>query len=277
MTASGAPRGASPIAGKYRLLRRLASGGMGEVYLAEAAGPEGFAKLAVLKRILPHFAGDPAFRGMFINEAKLAAALDHPNIVRVYDFGRAGDSYFYAMEYLHGASLAELLPLAAQTPERIPLEHAIAIAQGISAGLDFAHNKRAVDGSPLHIVHRDVSPANIFVTYAGEVKLLDFGIAKALAATGVTAQGTRKGKVAYMSPEQCIGAPLDKRSDVFAIGVILYEMTTVTRLFRADNEFATMNMITSGLVPPPAERSPGYPEALAAIVLKSLARERDDR
>lgn len=250
---------------------------MGEVYLAAAGGPAGFSKLTVIKRILPHFANDPEFVKMFVKEARLAAALDHPNIVRVYDFGEAGGSFFYAMEYLHGDSLAGLLPKLAQADRRLPLVHALTIGLGVSAGLHFAHELRGPDGAPLELVHRDVSPANVFLTGAGEVKLLDFGIAKVMSSTGVTRDGVRKGKVPYMSPEQCIGAPLDRRSDVFALGILLYEMTTLTRLFRADNEFATMNMITAGELPPPSQRVADYPPALEAVVLKALSREREHR
>ncbi|MCY1007734.1 serine/threonine-protein kinase [Nannocystis pusilla] len=265
------------IAGKYRMIRRLAGGGMGEVYLAAADGPAGFRKPAVIKRILPHFANDPEFVQMFVKEARLAAALDHPNIVRVYDFGEAGGSFFYVMEYLHGDSLAGLLPKLAQSDRRLPLVHALTVGLGVSAGLHFAHELRGPDDAPSGLVHRDVSPANVFLTGAGEVKLLDFGIAKVMSSTGVTRDGVRKGKVPYMSPEQCIGAPLDRRSDVFALGILLYEMTTMTRLFRADNEFATMNLITSGEVPPPSRRVADYPPALEAVVLKALSRDREHR
>ena len=272
------PSATGPSAtGRYRMLRRIAGGGMGEVYLAAASGPAGFSKLAVIKRILPHYAEDPDFVAMFVNEARLAAALDHPNIVRVYDFGEVQGGFFYAMEYLHGDSLAALLPRTATLPDRLPLAHAITIGLGMCAGLHFAHERRGPDGQPLGVVHRDVSPGNVFVTCEGEVKILDFGIAKAMATTGVTRDGVRKGKVPYMSPEQCIGAPLDRRSDVFAIGIVLYEMTTLSRLFRADNEFATMNMITVGDIPHPSTRVPGYPPALAEVVLKALRRDPADR
>ncbi|WAS95642.1 serine/threonine protein kinase [Nannocystis punicea] len=259
------------------MIRRLAGGGMGEVYLAAASGPAGFSKPAVIKRILPHFANDLEFVKMFVKEARLAAALDHPNIVRVYDFGEAGGSFFYVMEHLHGDSLAGLLPKLAQAGRRLPLVHALTVGLGVSAGLHFAHELRGSGDVPLGLVHRDVSPANVFLTRAGEVKLLDFGIAKVLSSTGVTRDGVRKGKVPYMSPEQCIGAPLDRRSDVFSLGILLYELTTMTRLYRADNEFATMNMITAGEVPPPSSRVADYPPALAAVVLKALARDPERR
>jgi serine/threonine protein kinase len=265
------------FAGKYQLLRHLAKGGMGEVLLASLHRQAGFAKLVVVKRILPHFAQDPDFVRMFIQEARISAALDHPNIVRVYDFGRAGDSFFLVMEYLHGDALLALLPKAVATPEGLPLEVTLHIVLGVCAGLHFAHEATSPDGASLGIVHRDISPANVFVTHSGEVKILDFGIAKAVSAGTVTRVGGRKGKVAYMSPEQCLGEPIDRRSDIFAIGILLYEMTTAKRLFRGNSEFEVMDMITSGKVPPPSERALDYPPALEAVVLKALARDPAER
>lgn len=260
------------FAGKYQLLRLLAKGGMGEVLLASLRRQAGFAKLVVVKRILPEFAADPDFVQMFVQEARLSAALDHPNIVRVYDFGRAGDSFFLVMEYLHGDTLLGLLPRAVATPEGLPLEISLTIMLGASAGLHFAHEATGPDGRSLGIVHRDISPANVFLTQAGEVKLLDFGIARAIEAGSITRAGGRKGKFPYMSPEQFLGEPLDRRSDIFALGILLYEMTTAKRLFRG-SEFEVMKAITSGTVPPPSSRALNYPPALEAIVLKALARE----
>ncbi len=264
------------FAGKYQLLRHLAKGGMGEVLLASLRRQAGFSKLVVVKRILPHFAQDPMFVQMFVQEARLSAALDHPNIVRVYDFGRAGDSFFLVMEYLHGDTLHALLPRAVATPEGLPLEVTLTIMLGACAGLHFAHEAAGPDGQSLGIVHRDISPANVFVTHAGEVKVLDFGIAKALSVGTITQAGARKGKLPYMSPEQCLGAPIDRRSDIFSLGILLYEMTTAKRLFRG-GEFEVMDMITSGKVPPPSSRALDYPPALEAVVMKALAREPADR
>ncbi len=258
------------FAGKYQKLRHLANGGMGEVFLASLQRTAGFSKLVVVKRILPHFAQDPDFVRMFVQEARLSAGLDHPNIVRVYDFGRAGDSFFLVMEYLHGDTLLALLPRAVASPEGLSLEVTLTVILGVCAGLHFAHEMAGPDGRPLGIVHRDISPANVFVTQSGEVKILDFGIAKAISAGAVTREGTRKGKLAYMSPEQCLGEPLDRRSDVFAIGILLYEMTTAKRLFRG-SDFEIMTMITKGQVPPPSSRALDYPPALEAVVLKALA------
>jgi len=261
------------FAGKYQLLRPLAKGGMGEVLLASLHRQAGFSKLVVVKRILPQFAQDPDFVHMFVQEARLSAGLDHPNIVRVYDFGRAGDSFFLVMEYLHGDTLQALLPRAVAAPEGLPLEITLTIMLGVCAGLHFAHEVAGPDGQCLGIVHRDISPANVFVTHSGEVKVLDFGIAKAIAAGTITQAGARKGKLPYMSPEQTLGAPIDRRSDIFAIGILLYEMTTAKRLFRANSEFEVMDMITSRPIPPPSSRALDYPPALEAVVLKALARD----
>ncbi len=265
------------FAGKYQLLRHLASGGMGEVFLASLRRQAGFNKLVVVKRILPAFAKDPEFVDMFVHEARLSAALDHPNIVRVYDFGRAGDSFFLVMEYLHGDTLLALLPRAVASPEGLDLSIALTIVLGVCAGLHFAHEMVGPDGAPLAIVHRDITPANVFVTHAGEVKILDFGIAKAISAGSVTREGVLKGKLAYMSPEQCLGEPLDRRSDVFAVGILLYEMTTMKRLFRGKSDFEVMNMITAGPIPAPSSRALNYPPALEAVVMRALARDPDAR
>jgi hypothetical protein len=197
--------------------------------------------------------------------------------VRVYDFGRAGDSFFLVMEYLHGDTLLALLPRAVATPEGLPLEITLTVMLGVCAGLHFAHEATGPDGSSLGLVHRDITPANVFATQSGEVKVLDFGIAKAISAGTITRVGGRKGKVAYMSPEQCLGAPIDRRSDIFALGILLYEMTTAKRLFRGNTEFEVMDMITAGQVPPPSTRALDYPPALEAVVLKALARDPAER
>ena len=190
--------------GKYRVVRRLATGGMAEIYLAEARGIEGFAKHVVLKCILPQYAASETFVRLFLNEARVTASLDHPNIASVYDIGEHEGTYFFAMEYLHGEDLGHLLRQLHGNPTiRLPLEHALTIGAGVAAGLHAAHEKRGVDGRPLGLVHRDVSPSNVFVTFDGGVKLVDFGVAKLTATAELTQTGTLKGKVAYMSPEQC--------------------------------------------------------------------------
>jgi len=259
--------------GSYEVLARLATGGMAELLLAKRTGIEGFQKVVVLKRILPHFASTPDFVEMFLHEARLAATLEHPNIVPVFDIGKAGDDYYFAMAYLHGRDVLAILRELSRRGQRMPIVHAIAVAAGIAAGLHHAHERLGFDGEPLGIVHRDVSPANAIVTFDGAVKLVDFGIAKASAQTNVTRVGVRKGKAAYMSPEQCRGDPLDRRTDIWSLGIVLYEMITMTRAFRADSELAIMHRIVSQDVPPPSKLQPDLPEDLEAIVMRCLQRD----
>ena len=218
----------APRLGRYTLLRSLGAGGMAELFLARADGIEGFAKLVALKRILPHKATNERFVRMLLNEARLVAALSHPNIAQVYDIGLAHGEYFFAMEYVHGQDLAHILHRA--PGRRIHLENALHVAIGVCAGLHCAHMARDPSGQPLDIVHRDVSPSNVLVSYQGAVKLVDFGVAKAATLVSETREGVIKGKYGYMSPEQCLGDPLDRRSDVFAVGILLWEMTVGRRL-----------------------------------------------
>src|SRR5687767_5618617 len=245
--------------GKYRVVRRLAVGGMAEIYLAEARGIEGFAKYVVLKRILPQYAQSETFVRLFLNEARVSATLDHPNIASVYDIGEVDGVYFFTMEYLHGEDLGHILREMVARQTRLPLEHALTIGTGVAAGLHAAHEKRGPEGRPLGIVHRDVSPSNVVVTYDGGVKLCDFGVAKITSQSELTRTGTLKGKVSYMSPEQCNNESLDRRSDVFSLGILLYELTTLTRLFRGDSEAATLKMVLDANVPPPSTRVDDYP------------------
>jgi serine/threonine protein kinase len=274
--------------GKYRLIRRLAVGGMAEIYLAQASGIQGFEKLVVLKRILPQHALDPQLLRMFLDEARLMATLTHPHLTQVYDVGSDGDAPFFAMEFVHGANLREIMNAAAApaaTPDGegapgglIPLHHAIGILAAAAAGLHHAHDQIGAKGEPLNIVHRDVSPSNVLVTYEGSVKVSDFGIAKWSSQQSQTQEGALKGKFAYMSPEQCRGEPLDRRSDVFALGTLLYEVTTGNAPFRATSEYEILNQIVNGEVPPPT--LPGglpYPPELERIATRALARERADR
>ena len=268
--------GTTSTIGPYEVLSRLALGGMAELLLARRVGIEGFRKLVVLKRILPQHATNPDFVEMFLHEARLAAALEHPNIVQVFDIGKSGDDYYFAMAYLHGKDVLAILRELSRTKRRMPVEHALAIGSGIAAGLHHAHEQLGFDGRPLEIVHRDVSPANAIVTYDGTVKLVDFGIAKA-AQTSETRAGVRKGKAAYMSPEQCRGDPLDRRTDIWSLGVVLYELFTMTRLFRADNDLAVMHRIVSQDAPSPLVANSELAPALAAIVERCLQRDRSGR
>ncbi|MBL4685199.1 MAG: serine/threonine protein kinase, partial [Nannocystaceae bacterium] len=256
--------------GKYELISRLARGGMAELFVAKVTGLEGFQKIVALKRILPHLAGDAEFVEMFLAEARLAAALEHPNIVPVFDFGKAGNDYFFAMPYIHGKDLLAILRASQKKHVRLPLAQAIGIVVGISAGLHYTHDRVGYDGGALGIVHRDISPANVLVTFDGHIKVADFGIAKAAAQTSVTKIGVRKGKAAYMSPEQVRGQPVDRRSDIFSIGIVLWELLTMRRLFRGDDDLAIMHCIVSSAAPPPSSAVAGIPPVLDAIVAKCL-------
>jgi len=261
----------------HEVLGRLAVGGMAELYLARTTHANGRREVVVLKRILPHLSEDPEFVRMFRDEAFLAATLDHPNIVHVHDIGQDGEDYFFTMEYVHGENVRTIIKAAQKLEVDLPLQHVIQIALGVCDGLHYAHEQVDEDGSPLRIVHRDVSPTNILVSFGGEVKIVDFGIAKAAAATHVTQAGMLKGKASYMSPEQCRAEHVDRRSDVFAIGILVYEMTTLTRLFRGDNELAVLHQILTGSVEPPSTRVDHYPPDLERIVMKALAQRPADR
>jgi tRNA A-37 threonylcarbamoyl transferase component Bud32 len=241
---------------------------MAELFLAEVQGLGGFHKQVVLKRILPQLAENTQFVRMFLDEARLAATLHHPNIAQVYDIGRDGQSSFFSLEYVEGRDLRDVCRAFLRRGEKIPLEHACTIVAQAAAGLHYAHEKLGPDGEPLHVVHRDVSPANVLVTYEGSVKIVDFGVAKARTQQSETRAGTLKGKISYMSPEQC---------DVFALGILLFELSTGTRLFRGDNEFKVMTRIVNEDAPSPTERRVDYLPGLAAIVKRALARDRAER
>jgi serine/threonine protein kinase len=263
--------------GSFEILRRLARGGMAEIYLARTSGPSGFEKLVVLKKILGTLADKPRYVQLFLEEARLAASLDHPSIAQVYDIGMVDGSYFFAMEHLHGQDVRSILHRAWRIGERLPVEHAVQIARHVASALHFAHDKRRSDGTLLGLVHRDVSPSNILVTYDGATKLLDFGVAKTAASTVKTRTGALKGKISYMSPEQARGAPLDRRSDIFSLGIVLWEMITTQRLYRADNDLATLQLIIHQPPRPPSQVRPGCPPELERIVLRALAQDPDAR
>ncbi|MGZ3426926.1 MAG: protein kinase domain-containing protein [Polyangia bacterium] len=263
--------------GKYEIIKRLATGGMAEIFLARVSGLPGFQKMVVIKRILPQLATKTDFVEMFLDEARIAATLQHPNVVQMYDVGVVDGNYFIAMEYLHGEDVRSLSRTLHRQDKKLPLEHALNIAIGVASGLHYAHEKVGFDGTPLEIVHRDVTPQNIIVTYDGAVKLLDFGIAKASNRFGETRFGTLKGKVPYMSPEQCRGEPLDRRSDIFSLGIMMYELTLGKRLYQGKSDFEVLKQIVEGTVTPPHELDPAYPPELEKIVMRALEKEKDKR
>ncbi|MBA3499351.1 MAG: serine/threonine protein kinase, partial [Deltaproteobacteria bacterium] len=268
MTTANAPK---TQLGRYQLVRHLASGGMADLWLARATGIEGFERHVAIKRIRKEQARDQRFVQMFLDEARLAASLHHNNIATVHDIGQTQGEYFFAMEWVHGEDLRKILMHASAREQYLPIEHVMTIVLAATAALHYAHEHKS------QIVHRDVSPANIIVGYDGNVKVVDFGIAKAAHRGKETQSGAMKGKVAYMSPEQCVGQPVDRRSDIFSLGIVLYELVTVRRLFKAANDFLTMSAIIHGDIPPPSIIRPGLPRELEAIIMKALAHERDDR
>jgi serine/threonine-protein kinase len=246
---------------------------MAQIYLARQSGLGSFERHVVLKTILRERATDQRFVTMFLDEAKLAATLNHQNVAQVYEVDQADGAYFMAMEYVHGENARAILETTLRRGWTIPLELAVMIIGGAAAGLHHAHERHGKNGQPLNIVHRDVSPANIMVGYDGSVKVLDFGIAKAEERATKTVGGTIKGKYGYMSPEQCKGKLIDRRSDIFALGICLYELTTLRRAFKGNDDFETMKRIVSGDLVPPSVALPGYPRELEAIVLTAMAQD----
>lgn len=263
--------------GKYYLLHQVNTGGMAQVFMAKAFGVEGFERLVAVKRILPQIAADQQFIRMFVDEAKLAGQLHHANIAQIFDLGRVGDDYYIALEYVSGRDLKQIWERVGALDAHIPIELACFIASQVCAGLDYAHNKRDPMGTPLEIVHRDVSPQNVLVSYEGEVKLIDFGVAKAANSTSDTRVGLLKGKLSYMSPEQVRGMALDRRSDTFAAGIVLYELLTGERLFMGESDFDTLEKVRKVEVAPPSLFNPGIPPALEEIVLKALHKHPNHR
>lgn len=263
--------------GKYLLVDKIGTGGMAELYLAKQTGLKGFEKVLAIKRILPHLTQDTEFVNMFINEAKLAALLSHQNIVQIFDLGNVDGTYYIAMEYVMGKDLRTVLRKRRENKTRIPMDLALRISSRVCSGLDYAHRKKDFSGNDLDIVHRDVSPQNILISYEGEVKIVDFGIAKAASSGSETKAGVLKGKLAYMAPEQAWGKAIDRRTDVFATGVVLYEMLTGERPFKATSDFDLLEKVRETQFEPPSKLNPEiYPE-LEAAVMKALAKDPADR
>ncbi len=262
--------------GKYTLVRHIATGGMAEIWLAEQSGPGGFNKELVIKRILPHLATDTLFTGMFLDEARLVAQLTHPHIGQIFELGEIDGSYFIAMEYIDGVDLSKLLLLLQGVGRAIPVEYAVKIVCDVLAALDYAHEFADRDGSPLGLVHRDISPQNVLVSNDGAVKLVDFGVAKAADNSTKTQAGGVKGKFAYMSPEQIQGdSNLDRRVDVFAAGVLLSELLTGTKPF--GDELMAVSQILKADAPDPRMLRPDIPEALVGIIFRALMKDRNER
>ena len=262
--------------GKYLLIDKIGAGGMAELYRAKMTGDKGFEKLIAVKKILPHLVGEQMLIESFIDEARLAAFLQHENIILTYDFGKMESDYFIAMEYLFGKNLKLLINTS--NKKKIPLEYEniVQIISCICNGLDYAHSLKNFQGHPLNIIHRDISPPNIFITYSGEVKIIDFGIAKAASQNTTTRMGVIKGKIAYMSPEQAAGKDIDYRSDIFAVGALLYELVTGKPLYRGET-LEVLNKAAQADFKPPEKVVGNLPPSLSNIINRSLAKNPDDR
>ncbi len=263
--------------GQYRLLERIGVGGMAEVWKARMTGVEGFQKTVAIKKILPHLTDSPAFVDMFIDEAKLAAQLSHANIIHIYDLGKIDHDYYIAMEYVEGANLRNLLNVARERGKPVPIGLALFVAARLASALDHAHHKRDFEDRDLGLVHRDVSPQNVLIGYEGTIKLCDFGIVKAVSKSSHTQMGALKGKLQYMSPEQAWGKMVDGRSDIFAVGGLLFEMLTGRRLFAGDSEMEVLEAVRECRIQKPSELRPEVSDEVDALVLKALEAEPGDR
>jgi len=273
MTSTELPRPFGP----FTLLRRLAVGGMAEVYLARAEGAAGFAKLVALKRIHPNYAADEGFDAMLLDEAKLAVSLSHRNIVQTLDLRRIDGSYVMVMEHVDGYDVQQVIDALRRTGTRFPVDLAAHVIAEVCRGLDYAHGYRDERGESRSIVHRDVSPQNVLLSFAGEVKLADFGIAKADARRNDSEAGIIKGKYFYMSPEQAWAEPLDHRSDIFSVGIVLWELLVGERLYGGSDVWSLLEAVRRAEVPPPSSLREGVPNALDAIVARATAIDRAAR
>lgn len=263
--------------GNYFLLEKIAVGGMAELFKAQQRGVQGFQKIVAIKRILPHFSDNEDFVTMFIDEAKLAAQLTHPNIVQIFDLGKAGSSYYIAMEYVNGRDLRTLLRKVREYGMPFPEQVAAFVVMKVAAALDYAHRKRGFDDRELKLVHRDISPQNVILSTEGAVKLVDFGIAKAASKASHTVAGALKGKLLYMSPEQATGQPLDNRSDLYSLGLVLFELLTGERCFQADSELGVLEKVRLGRISDLATLNPSVSREMAAIVSRALQKGVDHR
>jgi len=278
---AAAPKPGTPEAleeyGNYFLLEKIAVGGMAELFKAQQRGVQGFQKIVAIKRILPHFSDNEDFVTMFIDEAKLAAQLTHPNIVQIFDLGKAGSSYYIAMEYVNGRDLRTLLRKVREFGIPVPEQVAAFVVMKVASALDYAHRKRGFDDRELKLVHRDISPQNIILSTDGAVKLVDFGIAKAASKASHTVAGALKGKLLYMSPEQATGQPLDNRSDLYSLGLVLFELLTGERCFQADSELGVLEKVRLGRISDLAALNPNVSKEMTAIVNRALQKGVDHR
>ena len=268
--AGGAMEGAGQRFGDYTLVNKIAQGGMAELFLAKRRGVEGFEKTVAIKRILPELSWNREFVSMFINEAKIAARLSHPNIVQIFDFGKIDNYYFIAMEYVQGENLREMLKRTVEKKITISADIAALVIARACAGLDHAHRKTDETGKPLRIIHRDVSPQNVLVSFEGDVKVVDFGIAKAVAESPEATRGVLKGKLAYLSPEQVSGLNLDARSDIFAIGLVLYELLVGKKLFDMADPAEILDAIVHVDSNQVAKSVPGIDKTLREVLRRAL-------
>jgi eukaryotic-like serine/threonine-protein kinase len=263
--------------GKYDLLVQLATGGMAEIWLARVSGAAGFEKLVVVKRLLSQLSINPDYVEMFLDEARINARLSHGNVVQVLELGQVEGRYFMSMEYVAGLTVAQMGKRATQRLGSVPQDVACGVVAQACAGLHHAHERTQPDGTPLNIIHRDVSPQNLIISFEGQVKVVDFGIAKAEGRIAQTRAGLVKGKSAYMSPEQCLGLPLDRRSDVFALGIVLWELCTSRRLFKRPQPYQTFDAITREDVPPPRALNRAVATEIEAVIMRALARKAEQR
>jgi serine/threonine protein kinase len=261
--------------GPYLLHKKVARGGMAELFLADYVRRDGFKRKVAIKRILPHLAGNKNFIKMFTREARVAALLQHPNVVQIFDYGKIDNAYFIAMEYIDGKNLGEIISALKQG---LPFDVAAFIISQICKGLDYSHSKKDENtGEPFHIVHRDISPQNLLVSYQGEVKISDFGISKARSEPSLTQAGVVKGKMAYLSPEQALGEPIDHRADIYALGLVFYETLTGKRVYSFKNDIDAIRSIPKMDIKPLSMSVPDIPDELNHIVMKCLEKQKDNR
>jgi len=260
--------------GPYLLQRKVARGGMAELYLADYVRRDGFRRKVAVKRILPHLAGNKDFIKMFTREARLAALLQHPNIVQIFDYGKIENAYFIAMEYVDGKNLEEIL---SGINQGLSVEQAVFIILQISKGLDYSHTKQDEKGKALHIVHRDISPQNMLISYQGEVKISDFGISKARSEPSLTQAGVVKGKLAYLSPEQALGETINQQADLYALGLVFYETLTGRRVYKFSSDVEAIRTIPKKDIDPLIKSMPDLPEEINRIVMKCLEKDKEKR